>query len=159
MFRLNGLQLVVSVTVLLYVTMIADRLFFVAMAEETAAYKIRSKGESVFFRFYINGKEHTFEADDFTRGYFSFDTPYPVLFDPDDPQNACIYSFSGIWLKHIFFYSLAAFAWIMCGSAILAHNEELLIGKGWLKSRKTKAAGSSTNLPAVRKKSRNFKND
>lgn len=159
MFKLNCWQLVAAVTIILFATMILTRLGYIATASETTAVKIRGRNNSSFFEFTFQHKRYEFEADEFTQGPFILNWKYPVLFDADNPEKACVKNFSGIWSKHIFWYSIIAFAWIMGGSSILAHNEELLIGKGWLKSRKNKAAGASCNLPAVRKKSRNFKND
>lgn len=161
MFKLNSFQLLASVSAVLVLLLIINRLLFIAGAEESVAYRDVERRMTLHFIFTYNDKEIRFEANEFTSGKFVYGEPVPVLFDADEPENARINSFSGIWGEHIFWHSIIIFAWIMGGSAILAHNEQLLIGKGWLKAKKTKTGTppETSRLPAVRKKSRNFKNE
>jgi hypothetical protein len=134
---------------------------YIAGAEEAIAFRDPKRTMTNHFIFRYEGNEYLFEANEFTRGKFNNGDPVPVLFDRSDPADARVYSFSGVWLQHIFWFSIIIFAWIMGGSAILAHNEQLLIGKGWLKAKKTKTGipPEISHLPAMRKKSRNFQND
>jgi hypothetical protein len=161
MLRLNGSQLLAAVTLLIFLLMLAERLYVISQSEIVIAINTSGHPESATLVYTIDGKTNYFHPNEFTFTNLRYHEPEEVYIDPLGIRKPFIRSFSGIFGERIFYFCIITFAWLLMGSAILAKNEELLIGKGWLRAKKTNTGTppETSRLPAVRKKSRNFKND
>lgn len=161
MLRLNGTQLLAAVTLLVFLLMLAERLYVISQSEIVIAYRTGGSPAQPYLMFRSGDNEVSFHPNEFTNIKLEYNVPVEVLISPDGDRYPLINSFSGIFGERIFYFCIITFAWLLMGSAILTKNEELLIGKGWLKAKKTKTGTppETSRLPAVRKKSRNFKND
>lgn len=161
MLRLNGRQLLAVVTLLVFLLMLAERLYVISQSEIVTAYRIAGSPENPYMEYQRNNTTVNFKPHEFTITELQYNEYIPVYISPEGDRKPFIKSFSGIFGERIFYFCIITFAWLLMGSAILAKNEELLIGKGWLKAKKTNAGTppETSRLPAVRKKSRNFKND
>lgn len=161
MLRLNGRQLLAAVTLLIFLLMLAERLYVISQSEIVMAYRVGGSPENPYMEYQRNNTTFNFRPHEFSITALQYNEYIPVYISPDGDRKPFIKSFSGIFGERIFYFCIIVFAWLLMGSAILAKNEQLLIGKGWLRAKKTKTGTppETSRLPAVRKKSRNFKND
>lgn len=159
MLRLNIRQLLAAVTLLIFVLMLGERLYVISRSEVCMAWQVAGHPKDPLLEFQLNNKTFNFRPNDFTSIEMGYKEYVAVYVPPKG--KPFVKSFSGIFGERIFYFCNIVFAWLLLGSAILAKNEELLIGKGWLKAKKTKTGTTpeTSRLPAVRKKSRNFKNE
>lgn len=161
MLRLNGKQLLAVVTLLVFLLMLAERLYVISQSEIVMAYRVGGSPGRPYMEYQRNDSTFNFSPHEFTVTELQYNEYIPAYVSSGGTRKPFIKSFSGIFGERIFYFCIITFAWLLLGSAILARNEQLLIGKGWLKAKKTKTGTppETSHLPAVRKKSRNFKND
>ena len=99
---------------------------------ETASGKIsnyvnsgRKRVPKIYFEF--NGYGYSFLATRFSSANIADDIP--IIFNPDDPEDAYENTFGGFWLWGIIYIAIALVVWSAASLSFIGDNERLVISR------------------------------
>jgi hypothetical protein len=93
--------------------------------------KSNTSSNSYQVQFFYDNRYYVFWSSQFSGR--TYNNQVPVVFNPDNPNNAYEYSFGGFWLWGIIIIAIAFVPWSAASLSFIGSDERLVIG--WKKFR------------------------